>query len=193
MKKLLTPVLWFCISLLLLLPSVYVIIIYSFHKDLALDKRKFVEEVSKVLASFVLALVSLGLSQLGEQMKTKRKADALAANIRASLIRGQQHITALTTISPPVLQRNEIEDLRINKEFYETLRDRIDSLSQIINEAQQQLFRSEPEAISHCSDLANALALVWDSVTSYSKKPSRDYLVRFQQSLRALQGVTGQI
>ena|GEM_PF-6964301 len=192
MRKLLTPILWLSICLLVLLPIVYGVIIYLFHQGLVLDKRKFAEEASKVFASFVLSVTSLGLSQLGEQMKIKRRAGALADNIKTRLRSEQGNMAALSTIRPPLPQGNKIEDLRVNKEFYEGIRDRIDSLTHVVNEVQQQLLRSEPEAISLCRSLANPLGQLMDSITLYSKTPSSDNLARFRQSLQALQGAIGQ-
>jgi len=145
-----------------------------------------------VFASFVLSVTSLGLSQLGEQMKIKRRAGALADNIKTRLRSEQGNMAALSTIRPPLPQGNKIEDLRVNKEFYEGIRDRIDSLTHVVNEVQQQLLRSEPEAISLCRSLANPLGQLMDSITLYSKTPSSDNLARFRQSLQALQGAIGQ-
>jgi hypothetical protein len=187
MRRMISSFLVFAISLLVLLPITYVIIISLFHQEVVINQAKVLEEASKVFASFLLAITSLGLSQIGERLKIQRKGEALKSLIKSKLYAVEAVIDSLSAMVPPHVEQSAIEDLRINKEFYRDIKTRVDSLIMTLTEAQQLLMRSEPEAIGLCQELLETLSQVTKSGLLYSQNPTRQNLEEFKDSLPELQ------
>jgi hypothetical protein len=190
MRRIISSFLVFSLSLLVLLPITYIIIISVFHQEVIMNQAKVLEEASKIFASFLLAITSLGLSQIGERLKIKRKGDALKSLIKAKLYSIDAVIKFLSALALPHVQQSTIEDLRINKEFYRDIKTEVDSLIMTLTEAQQLLLSSEPETIGLCQEFWETISHVTKSGLLYSQNPTRQNLEEFKDSLPELQRIT---
>jgi hypothetical protein len=172
--------------MLILLPLTYVGIIYIFNHDVSINKPKVVEESLKILAAYVFAIASLGISQLNEKIKFERRAKALRNILAARLTTEANLIETLVSTAFPLTNGDNFEELRVNNQFFKELRGQLDSLIVIINEAQQLLLKSDPESIALCQDYSKILQEASLSLITYSRQPSRNEFEKLQQALRGL-------
>lgn len=186
MRKILPAFLIFTVSLLVLLPIAYLIILWSFQGSVSLNTPKFLEESAKVMVSFFLALLAFGLSQITEILKINRKVNAQQNLLDTFLTTERIRVKALYSIPVPDPVTQPFEDLRINTEFYVRISDQVEEIRRSIAERQSLLTRVEPEVLSHFQEHVGLFSEILSAIELYSKKPSRDNLTRFRQSLDRL-------
>lgn len=98
----------------------------------------------------------------------------------------RKRVEALYSIPVPDPVTKPFEDLRINAEFYDRIRDQVVEIGRSIGERQSLLTRVEPEVLSYFQDHVGLFSEILSAIELYSKKPSRDNLTRFRHSLDRL-------
>jgi arginyl-tRNA synthetase len=185
-QRFLYPIIGFSIAMLLLLPASFIGIAYYYNHDVMVNKPKLAEESLKIVSAYFLSIASLGISQLNEHAKFRRRATALKNVLKAKLKPEFEVIQTIVSSTLPSSVGDTFEELRLNHEFYQENKAKIDLLTMSINEAQQVLMKSDPEAIYLCQDYIGALEQVSTCINIYIKEPSRQGFEQFRQALSSL-------
>ncbi|HZS46529.1 MAG TPA: hypothetical protein VFC63_15750 [Blastocatellia bacterium] len=172
--------------LLILLPLAYLAIIYFTSGSVTLNKAKFVEESTKIFASFVLSIAAVGTSHISENIKFQRKASAMRLTAMQQLSHAKNNASAIMLIDLPPHSDNEWEERRQFREINRSLDTDLRELAGILSACNQKLLNAEPEVSQLLSKEIDCFTNILQNLNTYQATLAQTHFIAFRGALEKL-------